>query len=150
MLELHQIAKWRRQKLCSPRQKRRFQQLNTILEAQLNRLDVLMGAQPGTYAAELSAPKDIPAGARRRQESRYCRFAPAPARYHRRREKTRSKQCAHWSGNCRVLPENLAIGFARQRSRNSGEPVSRGWFSAGRRLPDFAGVYSTSAASMRR
>jgi NodT family efflux transporter outer membrane factor (OMF) lipoprotein len=36
-------------------------QLNIILEAQLNRLDVLMGAQPGTYAAELSATEDIPA-----------------------------------------------------------------------------------------
>jgi NodT family efflux transporter outer membrane factor (OMF) lipoprotein len=35
-------------------------QLNIILEAQLNRLDELMGAQPGTYAAELSAPVDIP------------------------------------------------------------------------------------------
>jgi NodT family efflux transporter outer membrane factor (OMF) lipoprotein len=35
-------------------------QLNIILEAQLNRLDVLMGAQPGTYAAELSAAKEIP------------------------------------------------------------------------------------------
>jgi NodT family efflux transporter outer membrane factor (OMF) lipoprotein len=30
------------------------------LEAQLNRLDVLMGAQPGTYAAELSQPSEIP------------------------------------------------------------------------------------------
>lgn len=36
-------------------------QLNIILEAQLNRLDVLMGAQPGTYADELNAPEDIPA-----------------------------------------------------------------------------------------
>jgi NodT family efflux transporter outer membrane factor (OMF) lipoprotein len=36
-------------------------QLTIILEAQLNRLDVLMGAQPGTYAAELRAPADIPA-----------------------------------------------------------------------------------------
>ena len=35
-------------------------QLAIILEAQLNRLDVLMGAQPGTYAAELSAPSDVP------------------------------------------------------------------------------------------
>jgi NodT family efflux transporter outer membrane factor (OMF) lipoprotein len=35
--------------------------LNTALEAQLNRLDVLMGAQPGTYARELSQPADIPA-----------------------------------------------------------------------------------------
>jgi NodT family efflux transporter outer membrane factor (OMF) lipoprotein len=35
--------------------------LNVILESQLNRLDVLMGAQPGTYAAELSAATDIPA-----------------------------------------------------------------------------------------
>jgi NodT family efflux transporter outer membrane factor (OMF) lipoprotein len=35
-------------------------QLNVILEAQLNRLDVLMGAQPGTYSAELSVPADIP------------------------------------------------------------------------------------------
>jgi NodT family efflux transporter outer membrane factor (OMF) lipoprotein len=30
------------------------------LEEQLNRLDVLMGAQPGTYAHELQAPQDIP------------------------------------------------------------------------------------------
>ena len=35
-------------------------QLNIILEAQLNRLDVLMGEQPGTYAAELKSPRDIP------------------------------------------------------------------------------------------
>jgi NodT family efflux transporter outer membrane factor (OMF) lipoprotein len=34
--------------------------LRTALEAQLNRLDVLMGAQPGTYAAELSRPAEIP------------------------------------------------------------------------------------------
>ena len=34
--------------------------LNTTLEAQLNRLDVLMGAQPGTYAAELAHPQNIP------------------------------------------------------------------------------------------
>jgi NodT family efflux transporter outer membrane factor (OMF) lipoprotein len=35
-------------------------QLQIVLEAQLNRLDVLMGAQPGTYAAELSQPGDVP------------------------------------------------------------------------------------------
>lgn len=34
--------------------------LAIILEAQLNRLDVLMGVQPGTYAAELKAPADLP------------------------------------------------------------------------------------------
>lgn len=34
--------------------------LTVSLEAQMNRLDVLMGAQPGTYAAELSAVADIP------------------------------------------------------------------------------------------
>jgi NodT family efflux transporter outer membrane factor (OMF) lipoprotein len=34
--------------------------LTISLEAQMNRLDVLMGAQPGTYAAELSAVADIP------------------------------------------------------------------------------------------
>src|SRR6266511_2720444 len=34
--------------------------LAVSLEAQLNRLDVLMGAQPGTYAAELSSIADIP------------------------------------------------------------------------------------------
>ncbi len=34
--------------------------LRTAFEAQLNRLDVLMGAQPGTYAAELSKPAEIP------------------------------------------------------------------------------------------
>lgn len=35
--------------------------IHIALEAQLNRLDILMGAQPGTYAAELSRPGDIPA-----------------------------------------------------------------------------------------
>ncbi|WP_042320131.1 efflux transporter outer membrane subunit [Paraburkholderia caledonica] len=35
--------------------------LRTSLEAQLNRLDVLMGAQPGTYAHELSVSSTIPA-----------------------------------------------------------------------------------------
>ncbi|MGF6782285.1 NodT family efflux transporter outer membrane factor (OMF) lipoprotein [Paraburkholderia sp. GAS334] len=35
--------------------------LRTELEAQLNRLDVLMGAQPGTYAQELAGPGAIPA-----------------------------------------------------------------------------------------
>jgi NodT family efflux transporter outer membrane factor (OMF) lipoprotein len=34
--------------------------LNTALEAELNRLDVLMGAQPGTWRAELQAPAAIP------------------------------------------------------------------------------------------
>jgi len=34
--------------------------LETVLESQLNRLDVLMGAQPGTYAAELKVVSDIP------------------------------------------------------------------------------------------
>lgn len=35
--------------------------LRIALEAQLNRLDVLMGAQPGTYAREFAAPAAIPA-----------------------------------------------------------------------------------------
>lgn len=35
-------------------------QLNIVLESQLNRLDVLMGSQPGTYAAELKRPAEIP------------------------------------------------------------------------------------------
>jgi len=35
--------------------------LRVQLEAQLNRLDVLMGAQPGTYAKELSRPATVPA-----------------------------------------------------------------------------------------
>jgi NodT family efflux transporter outer membrane factor (OMF) lipoprotein len=34
--------------------------LRTALEAQMNRLDVLMGAQPGTYAQELAIPGPIP------------------------------------------------------------------------------------------
>jgi NodT family efflux transporter outer membrane factor (OMF) lipoprotein len=34
--------------------------LRTALEAQLNRLDVLMGAQPGTYASELSSSAELP------------------------------------------------------------------------------------------
>ncbi|GAB7533856.1 efflux transporter outer membrane subunit [Burkholderia sp. 3C] len=34
--------------------------LRTALVAQLNRLDVLMAAQPGTYASELAQPRDIP------------------------------------------------------------------------------------------
>lgn len=37
-----------------------LQPLAIDLEAQLNRLDVLMGAQPGTYAAELSSREEIP------------------------------------------------------------------------------------------
>ena len=35
-------------------------QLANILEAQLNRLDVLMGVQPGAYESELKTPADIP------------------------------------------------------------------------------------------
>ena len=35
--------------------------LRIALEAQLNRLDVLLGAQPGTYASELATPAAIPA-----------------------------------------------------------------------------------------
>jgi NodT family efflux transporter outer membrane factor (OMF) lipoprotein len=38
-----------------------IQPLNIDLQAQLNRLDVLMGAQPGSYAAELATPAEIPA-----------------------------------------------------------------------------------------
>src|ERR1700688_1414160 len=34
--------------------------LHVALEAQLNRLDVLMGAQAGTYAEDLSKPGTIP------------------------------------------------------------------------------------------
>jgi outer membrane protein TolC len=34
--------------------------LQVALEAQMNRLDVLMGEQPGTDAAELSTPEEIP------------------------------------------------------------------------------------------
>jgi NodT family efflux transporter outer membrane factor (OMF) lipoprotein len=34
--------------------------LRTELEGQLNRLDVMMGAQPGTYSAELRGPREIP------------------------------------------------------------------------------------------
>jgi len=37
-----------------------LQPLSIDLEAQLNRLDVLMGVQPGTYAAELSSRQEIP------------------------------------------------------------------------------------------
>lgn len=34
--------------------------LRVGLEKQLNRLDVLMGVQPGTYASELGTPRDVP------------------------------------------------------------------------------------------
>src|ERR1700719_1261285 len=34
--------------------------LRLSLEKQLNRLDVLMGAQPGTYARELEAASEVP------------------------------------------------------------------------------------------
>jgi NodT family efflux transporter outer membrane factor (OMF) lipoprotein len=37
-----------------------LQPLAIDLQAQLNRLDVLMGAQPGTYAAELNSRQEIP------------------------------------------------------------------------------------------
>jgi NodT family efflux transporter outer membrane factor (OMF) lipoprotein len=35
--------------------------LKIVLAAQLNRLDVLMGVQPGTYASELNTTEDVPA-----------------------------------------------------------------------------------------
>src|SRR5581483_6130178 len=38
-----------------------LQPLRIDLEAQMNRLDVLLGLQPGTLAAELQTPRDIPA-----------------------------------------------------------------------------------------
>jgi NodT family efflux transporter outer membrane factor (OMF) lipoprotein len=38
-----------------------IQPLRIDLQAQLNRLDVLMGVQPGVFAAELAEPADIPA-----------------------------------------------------------------------------------------
>ena len=37
-----------------------LQPLRIDLEAQMNRLDVLLGVQPGTLAAELQTPRDIP------------------------------------------------------------------------------------------
>ena len=37
-----------------------LQPLRIDLEAQMNRLDVLLGVQPGTFAAELQTPRDIP------------------------------------------------------------------------------------------
>ena len=37
-----------------------LQPLNIDLEAQMNRLDVLLGVQPGTFAAELQIARDIP------------------------------------------------------------------------------------------
>jgi outer membrane protein TolC len=37
-----------------------LQPLRIDLEAQLNRLDVLLGVQPGTWAVELQTPRDIP------------------------------------------------------------------------------------------
>ena len=37
-----------------------LQPLRIDVEAQLNRLDVLLGVQPGTFAAELQTPSDIP------------------------------------------------------------------------------------------
>jgi NodT family efflux transporter outer membrane factor (OMF) lipoprotein len=37
-----------------------LQPLNIDLQAQLNRLDVLMGVQPGVFAAELATPAEIP------------------------------------------------------------------------------------------
>jgi NodT family efflux transporter outer membrane factor (OMF) lipoprotein len=40
------------------------QPLNIDLQAQLNRLDVLMGVQPGALAAELGAPAEIPGAPR--------------------------------------------------------------------------------------
>jgi NodT family efflux transporter outer membrane factor (OMF) lipoprotein len=37
-----------------------LQPVRIDLEAQMNRLDVLLGVQPGTFAAELQPPRDIP------------------------------------------------------------------------------------------
>ena len=51
--------------------------LRMDLEAQLNRLDVLMGAQPGTYAGELNTPATIPTAPRiSAQSSDFLRRRP--------------------------------------------------------------------------
>jgi hypothetical protein len=84
-------------------------QLNIILEAQLNRLDVLMGAQPGTYAAELSATEDIPA-------------IPGIV--------NTVDAAGYRPGSCRLLSKHLPRCIARQRSRNSRKPISRDGLSA--------------------
>jgi outer membrane protein TolC len=41
--------------------------IRMALEAQLNRLDVLLGAQPGPYGAKLAIPTELPNGKAKEQ-----------------------------------------------------------------------------------
>jgi len=61
-----------------------LQPLRIDLEGQMNRLDVLLGVQPGTSAPELKTPRDIPAVAERVSQRRAARGAAPPAGCHRR------------------------------------------------------------------
>jgi outer membrane protein TolC len=123
--------------------------LALILEAQLNRLDVLMGAQAGTYAAELEAPGEIPSvpsistaanasdllrrrpdivAAERRLAASNARIGQAIAEYYPRVSLSRLL------GNEAISPEIFSV---------------RGDFSRVLLLV-FNGDYLTSVASMRR
>ena len=59
--EWRPTARRRRRKPCSPRPEGAVPLLRAALEAQMNRLDVLMGAQPGADAAELADAAALPA-----------------------------------------------------------------------------------------
>ena len=72
--------------------------LTTALEAELNRLDVLMGAQPGTFRAELRTPAAIPAAPA-------LATADGPAALLRRRPDVRAAE--H-----RLMAANAGIGAA--------------------------------------
>jgi outer membrane protein TolC len=90
--------------------------LRIDLEAQLNRLDVLMGAQPGTYASELSTVTAIAA---------IPAIPPPPTGRDRRGTARSGGQCAHRRGGVRLLSEDFPVGRPRLRQPECEPPVHR-------------------------
>ena len=118
--------------------------LRAALEAQMNRLDVLMGAQPGADAAELADAAALPAiprivGRRRRPAS--------ASRRHRRRAPSGRRQRSHRRGDRRVLSQAVALRRRSATKRSSPRTCSRRALSSRWRPPACAGGCSTSAAS---
>lgn len=101
-------------------------QVEITLEAQLNRLDVLMGAQPGTYASELKTVSDIPA------VPAIPLFAEPSELMRRRPDIIAAERRVAASSARRILSEAFAIRSARQPSNQCGRSLSGEDLSAGR------------------
>ena len=117
--------------------------LRAALDAQTNRLAVLMGAQPGASVAELSDAAALPAIPRITATPPTCAGGPTsspPSAIWRRRR-------AHRRGDRRILPQAVAVRRGRLRSDRSRRACSRAAPSSRWRPPACAGGCSTSAAS---